>query len=181
MSCRSRSAGMLFVVVACALAVAVPALAQPVRARRTQAQPARKPPAVPQGFVGMNLSDPFFQPIVHQTAHFKTIVSAGVQSVRVVFNWAQAQPTDGGPISFDATDQVVEQAASHGLTVMPVVLYTPQWDAAPHADGTTAIPQDDGPYADYVKALALRYGPGGSYWLGPPPPPGPPPRVWGVP
>jgi arabinogalactan endo-1,4-beta-galactosidase len=171
---------MLFVAVACALAVAVPALAMQTRAQRTRAHQARKPAAVPQGFVGMNLSDPFFDPSVDQTAQFKTIVSAGVQSVRVVFNWAQAQPTDGGPISFDATDQVVEQAASHGLTVLPVVLYTPAWDAAPHANGTTAIPKDDGPYADYVKALVLRYGPGGSYWLAHPTVRRLPIRLWQI-
>src|SRR5262245_40445434 len=103
MSCRSRSAGMLVAIV-CALGLSIPA------ATSARAHQARKLAAVPQGFVGMNLSDPFFDPTVDQAAQFKTIVSAGVQSVRVVFNWAQAQPTDGGPISFDVTDQAVAQA-----------------------------------------------------------------------
>ena len=120
---------------------------------------------MPGGFVGMNLPGLVFDPSVDQAMQFKTMVSAGVQSVRGVFSWAQAQPTDGGPISFDATDQIVAQAASHGLTVLPVVIYTPEWDAGAHIDGTLSIPADDGPYADYVKALALRYGPGGSFWL----------------
>ena len=130
---------MLFVAIACALAVAIPAGAS------ARAQQARKPPpAVPQGFVGMNLSDPFFDASVDQAAQFRTIVS----------------------ISFDATDQVVAQAASHGLSVLPVVLYAPAWDAAPRTDATSlAVPADDRPYADYVRALVLRYGPGGSYWL----------------
>ena len=165
---------MLCVAIACALILAAPAMTS------AHAHQARKPAAVPQGFVGMNLSEPFFDPRVDQSAQFKTMVSAGVQSVRVVFSWAQAQPTDGGPISFDATDQVVEQAASHGLRVLPVVLYTPEWDAAPHADGTTAIPADDGLYADYVKALVLRYGPGGSYWLAHPDVRRMPIRMWQI-
>ena len=100
MSCRSRSAWMLVLATACAMALAVLA-ATSARAHGPRHQ-ARKPPPVPQGFVGMNLSDPFFDPRVDQTAQFKTMVSAGVESVRVVFNWAQAQPTDGGPISFDS-------------------------------------------------------------------------------
>src|SRR3977135_966267 len=111
MSRRSRFAGMLLVATACAVLLIAPG-ATSARGHKT-----RKPAPVPQGFVGMNLSDPFFDPSVDQTAQFKTIVSAGVQSVRVVFNWAQAQPTDGGPISLDATDHVVAQAASPGLTV----------------------------------------------------------------
>jgi arabinogalactan endo-1,4-beta-galactosidase len=173
---------MLCAAVACALLLAAitSALALGAPAASARAHQARKPPAVPQGFVGMNLSEPFFDPRVDQAAQFKTIVSSGVQSVRVVFSWAEAQPTDGGPISFDATDQVVEQAASHGLTVMPVVLYTPDWDAAPHADGLTAIPSDDGPYADYVKALVLRYGPGGSFWLAHPTVRRLPIRMWQI-
>src|SRR5262249_6296062 len=146
---------LLFAAIACALAVAAP------KATSARSHKARRPAPVPQGFVGMNLSEPFFDPRVDQSAQFDTMVSAGVQSVRVVFSWAEAQPTDGGPISFDATDQVVEQAASRGLRVLPVVLYTPEWDAASHSDGTTAIPADDGPYADYVKALVLRYRPRG--------------------
>jgi arabinogalactan endo-1,4-beta-galactosidase len=165
---------MLSAAIACALALATPA------ATSARARQASKPAPVPQGFVGMNLSDPFFDPRVDQSAQFKTIVSAGVQSVRAVFSWAQAQPSDGGPISFDATDQVVGQAASHGLTVLPVVLYVPNWDAAPHPDWTTAIPADDGPYADYVKALVLRYGPGGSYWLAHPDVRRMPIRMWQI-
>jgi arabinogalactan endo-1,4-beta-galactosidase len=173
---------MLVVAVACALlfagvATAV-ALAPP--AAKSAAKKARRPAAVPQGFVGMNLSEPFFDPRVDQLKQFNTMVSAGVQSVRVVFSWPEAQPTDGGPISFDATDQVVTQAASHGLRVLPVVLYAPDWDAAPHADGTTAIPADDGPYADYVKALVLRYGPGGSFWLAHPALRPMPIRMWQI-
>ena len=151
---------MLVAAIACAVALLVP-LATSAGARR-----AAKPPVVPQGFVGMNLSDPFFDARVDQAAQFKTMVSAGVQSLRVVFNWAQAQPVDGGPISFAVTDQVVAQAAARGLSVMPVVLYTPDWDAAPRTDATSlAIPADDAPYAAYVRALALRYGPDGSFWL----------------
>jgi arabinogalactan endo-1,4-beta-galactosidase len=165
---------MLLVGSACAVLLIAPG-ATSARGHKTP-----KPGAVPQGFVGMNLSEPFFDPRVDEAGQFKTMVAAGVQSVRVVFNWAAAQPTNGGPVDFTVTDQAVELAASHGLTVLPVVLYTPEWDAAPHPSGSTAIPSDDGPYADYVKALVLRYGPGGSYWLSHPSVRRLPIRMWQI-
>ena len=165
---------LVFAATACTRALAMPT------ATSSRAYTAMNLPAMPQGFVGMNLSDPFFDPSVDQTAQFKTMVSAGVESVRVVFNWAQAQPANGGPISFAMSDQVVAQAARHGLTVMPVVLYTPEWDAAPHPPWALAPPVDDGPYADYVKALVLRYGPNGSFWLAHPTIRRMPIRLWQI-
>jgi hypothetical protein len=119
---------------------------------------------VPKGFVGMNLNPPFFDKAVKESAQLATMVSSGVESVRVVFNWAAAQPQENGPISFAGTDQIVGLAAARGMTVLPTVLYTPNWAAAPHPSITLAIPKSNAPYAAYVKALAQRYGPHGSYW-----------------
>lgn len=76
------------------------------------------------------------------------MVSAGVQSIRVTFNWGTAQPfpsfkalsaagfdptaydnVGGVPTAFDAIDKVVVDAASRGIRVLPVVIYAPSWDA----------------------------------------------------
>ena len=109
-----------------------------------------------------------------------TMVGAGVESVRAAFNWAAAQPTEAGPYDFSQTDMIVGDAARDGLTVLPVVLYTPSWDARPNPSGTIAIPQDDAPYAAYLTALVKRYGPNGTYWADNPALPKRPIREWQI-
>lgn len=139
-------------------------------ASQTAAGAARKPagaartPTVPSRFVGMNLDGPLVDKPVNLPAVLRRMVSSGVGSVRVVFDWAQAQPQQAGPIDFSQTDRLVSRAAVRGLTVLPVIIYAPAWDSAAHVPGTYAPPADDGPYAAYAAALVHRYGPRGSFW-----------------
>jgi len=122
------------------------------------------PAATPFGFVGMNVDGPLLDAGVNLSPVFTRMESAGVETVRTTFNWAAAQPYQDGPIDFGQTDALVGAAAARGMTVLPVIIYTPDWDAAPHDPGTLANPVDDAPYAAYAAALVHRYGPRGSYW-----------------
>jgi hypothetical protein len=140
------------------------ALITPGAVARTSSAGAVKGPPVPSGFVGMNVDVPLLSSPMMLPAALGRMVASGVESLRITFNWSAAQPVANGPIDFTQTDQVVGQAAQRGLTVMPVVLYAPAWDATPHLVGALAAPASDAPYADYVRALVDRYGPRGSYW-----------------
>ena len=168
------------------LAVAVGVLWLMIVASASAASTASPPvaispvPKVPSSFVGVNVDGPLAggQPNLPQA--MSTMVGTGVASVRVAFNWAAAQPTEGGPYDFSATDMIVGDAAQEGLTVLPAVLYTPYWDARPNPAGTIAIPQDDAPYAAYLSALVGRYGPSGSYWAENPSLPKRPIREWQI-
>jgi hypothetical protein len=108
------------------------------------------------------------------------MVANGVQSIRVAFSWAAAEPVenedqipapyesyftdvDGHPIDFSATDAVVDAAARLHVTILPTILYTPSWDAERNPTGI-AMPKRDAPYAAYAAALVQRYGPGGVFW-----------------
>jgi hypothetical protein len=139
---------------------------------------------VPNGFVGVNLDGPPLSPFDHVNlaAQFASMARSGVQSVRVTFSWAAAQPyasladvpagqagdfTPGAgsvPTSFAATDQIVQLAAEHGLSVRPVVIYTPRWDSGRHHGAGLSAPKRDRPYGDYLTTLIARYGPAGSFW-----------------
>jgi hypothetical protein len=118
---------------------------------------------VPRGFFGamwdgsvVNASDGV------QDEQWALMSRTGVESVRAVFSWEDAQPTAGSPISFSRTDQVVTLALEHGMRLLPVVLATPRWAAAyPHS---FSPPRDAGDYGDYLQALVLRYGPEGDFW-----------------
>jgi hypothetical protein len=110
------------------------------------------------------------------------MVADGVDTIRVAFYWSAAQPyakwsevpsedtqsyTDVGgvPTAFGATDRIVALAAARGLTVLPVVLAAPSWDARRNRGGM-ATPAHTGPYTDYLTALVRRYGSHGSFWKG---------------
>jgi len=142
------------------LILATVAAARPAHRLNRVATPA----ATPFGFIGMNVDGPLLGAGVKLTPIFSGMESTGVETVRTTFNWAAAQPIQGGPIDFARTDALVGAAAARGMTVLPVIIYVPSWDAAPHDQGTLANPVDDAPYADYAAALVHRYGPHGSYW-----------------
>jgi arabinogalactan endo-1,4-beta-galactosidase len=162
------------------VAIALAAVSPCAARLATQARSAAAP--VPQGFVGVDIDGPLLSPqanvnLAHQ---LDTMATSGVESVRVAFNWAAAQPyhhwadvpsgqsndfvnVGGVPTSFAATDQIVGLAAQHGLTVLPTVLYSPVWDAKPNRHGY-APPAKAAPYASYLTALVDRYGPHGTFW-----------------
>lgn len=147
---------------------------------------------VPRGFVGMMVDGPLFPRTdrhVNLGAQLDRMVASGVESIRVVFDWTIAQPypswsdvppadraqfTDAGgiPTRFGPLDQLVALAAQRRLAVLPVVLYTPWWDAARHPSTSFPTPRDPQPYANFLTALIDRYGPHGSFWRdhGPPDP-----------
>jgi hypothetical protein len=190
---RPRLTGLLLVllpalVLAAALATQAGAAGQQLAA----------PGPVPQGFVGVDVDGPMFGPDtpINFTNQLKTMVVSGVQSVRVAFSWAAAQPyeteaavpdaqtasfTDVGgvPTSFQFTDMVVGDAARDRITVLPTALYAPQWDAVTNSSGV-AYPRQAAPYAAYLTALIGRYGPHGSFWRENPGIPKMPIRSWQI-
>src|SRR6201999_2241394 len=100
---------------------------------------------------------------INFSTQLKTMVASGVQSVRVAFSWAAAQPyktdadvpddqtgnfTDVGgvPTSFQFTDMIVGDAARDRITVLPTALYAPQWDAANNSNGV-GYPRQYAPHA----------------------------------
>jgi hypothetical protein len=138
---------------------------------------------VPSGFVGMNIDGPMLtgQDGVAQPSQFGVMHSNGVRSIRAVFSWSVAQPyaswaqvpagqsgfvngAGGIPTNFAGTDQIVQLAAAHGMTVLPTVIDTPDWDAAPRSGLGLAQPRDNAAYGRYLTTLIQRYGPRGSFW-----------------
>jgi hypothetical protein len=148
-----------------------------------QASARTAPAAVPRGFVGVDIDGPLFShdDVVSLNNQMSSMVSNGIESVRVAFNWAAAQPYSswsqvpagdkadfvtgpaGRPISYTGTDAVVADAARHGLTVLPTLLYAPGWDAAKNPHGFNT-PKRNAPFAEFAAAMVHRYGPHGSFW-----------------
>jgi hypothetical protein len=162
------------------------------------ASAAPAPAAVPPGFVGVDVDGPMVASSagINLAQQLDLMVRSGVESVRVPFSWAQAQPysswsqvpagqtgqfVDAGgiPTSFAATDQIVQLAAQRGLRVLPTVIYAPSWDARVRPVWL-AVPRRPVPYAAYLTALIGRYGPRGSFWAEHPDLPRQPIRAWQI-
>jgi Glycosyl hydrolase catalytic core len=118
-------------------------------------------------------------PAAVQDAEWARMAHSGVQTTRVVFSWAAAQPEDGQPPSFAATDAIVRRAAQNGIDLLPIVIYTPVW-ARQERSYTASPPADPGPYVTYLRALVGRYGPSGSFWTENPGVPKRPLRTWQI-
>jgi hypothetical protein len=112
---------------------------------------------------------------------FAAMARHGVQSVRMAFSWAEAQPyaswadvpadqisnfvdVGGVPTDWTPTDELVNLAALYRLRLLPVVMYAPGWDSATNIHGIPA-PALASPYANFLTALIQRYGPNGAYWV----------------
>jgi hypothetical protein len=149
---------------------------------RSLAPPVRVLAPTPPGFVGVDTDGPLLDPAsdLNLGRQLDQMVASGVESVRVAFDWAAAQPfessaevpadqatefTDVGgvPTEFATTDELVGLAAQRGLTLLPTVLYAPRWDARTNRGGLST-PAKTAPYASYLTALVRRYGPHGSFW-----------------
>ncbi len=151
---------------------------------------------VPAGFVGMDVGGPFFYPDFDQTGQMNLMRADGVRTVSTLFDWESMQPyksfsqvpagsasqfqnIGGVPTDFASADAFVTQAASHHMTVLPVVEYAPQWDAR-NAGNSGSPPRSDAPYGAFMRALVNRYGPSGSFWRANPSLPREPIRAWQI-
>jgi hypothetical protein len=115
----------------------------------------------PSGFFGTVIDEP----AAIRPDQLALMRSSGVETIRVVFNWDQAQPAPGVP-NFAALDQTVGLASQAGLKILPIVLYTPRWASGKPLAGNYYLyaPRKTSYYTGFLRALVARYGPHGSFW-----------------
>lgn len=178
--------------VATVLVAVLGSLPAPALARRSSPAP------VPFGFVGMDVDQPVWpNPQIDLASQLDVMVASGVDSVRAVFDWSVAQPysswsqvpageqgqfvDEGGiPTNFTDLDAIVAMTAQRGVALLPVVMNAPPWDGRTFPRGIVPIPRSPGPYANFMRALVLRYGPNGAFWRDNPQIPKAPIRMWQV-
>jgi hypothetical protein len=136
--------------------------------------------SVPRGWLGVQADGPLTEPGNPFASEWGLMAASGVENVRVAFDWRAAQPSEGGPIDFSATDAAVVAAAQQRLPVLPVVHRTPDWAAARPLDGAASAPQGTAAYTRFLTALVGRYGPAGSLWAERPELPRVPIRDWQI-
>jgi len=135
---------------------------------------------VPPGFFGSDWGgEVATADLATQDTEWGRMAESGVESARLVFNWAVAQPDRDAPPDFRITDVAVARAAQHGIRLLPVVIYAPSWARVfPARDNSP--PSDIDAYTAYLRALVARYGPTGRLWAERPDLPRRPLREWQI-
>jgi hypothetical protein len=118
--------------------------------------------SVPRGWLGVIADGPLTAGGAVD-GEWDLMASSGAESVRTAVYWPSVQREQGVPPDLTRFDAVILSTARRGLPVLPIVTGTPGW-AASRAGDETAPPRDPGLYADFLRTLVARYGPGGSLW-----------------
>jgi hypothetical protein len=145
------------------------------------AVPAAPARSVPRGFFGVMYDGGVEKSADNiQDGQWDLMASSGVETVRVVFDWAEAQPDGPGtPFDFRRTDGFVRRSALRNVDLLPVVFYAPRWARA-YPNRFTSPPRSRSDYVTYLAALVKRYGPEGTFWNEHPELPKRPVREWQI-
>jgi hypothetical protein len=106
----------------------------------------------------------------------------GVGIVRQPFDWSRVERSPG-EFDFDAYDGYVKQAATAGMSVLPILARPPQFRSSRPAGSTSRAmfpPASNAAYAAFVGAAVRRYGPTGTFWRSHPNVPFLPVHAWQV-
>jgi polysaccharide biosynthesis protein PslG len=137
--------------------------------------------SVPQGFFGVMYDNGIEKARDDvQDPQWDLMASSGVETVRTVFDWADAQPDGRGTaFDFERTDGIVRRATLRNMDVLPIVFYAPRWARA-YRNRFTSPPKSRSDYVTYLAALVERYGPDGTFWSEHPELPKRPLREWQI-
>ena len=124
--------------------------------------PARK---APQQFFGA-VWDAWMDPRINEDQRdwiFAHMAQNGIESVRVPFFWHWIQPKHNQSYQWWTADRLVLHAAKHGMTVMPIVMWSPKW-ARKYKHRLYSPPKSPSAYAAFLRVVIERYGPNGTFW-----------------
>jgi hypothetical protein len=133
------------------------------------ALPAAASAAPPPGFVGMTADDLYGNSGPYRDKGLAQLQAAGVQTLRVTFNWAAIEVA---PNSFDFSlyDGYVRDAAAHNITFLPVLVNSPDFYSKKPGTRFAYQPRDNADLARLATLMVDRYGPNGTVWQGNPNP-----------
>ncbi|HET8821772.1 MAG TPA: hypothetical protein VFM57_09515 [Thermoleophilaceae bacterium] len=125
--------------------------------------------APPAGFVGLSADDLLGNAGPYRDTALAQQRAAGVQLLRVAFNWAAIEVA---PNSFDFSiyDRYVREASSHNITILPVLVNAPDFYSVKPGTRFAYQPRDNADMARWATLLVNRYGPNGTLWQGDPNP-----------
>ena len=119
---------------------------------------------VPRTFYGIVPGAPLTQ------SDFNRMSNARVGSLRLLFYWPTIQPTHRGPLNWGSIDQAVAEAARAHISVLPVLVGTPAYEASGCTRHRCTVQirfktkSERRDWQAFVTAAARRYGRNGDFW-----------------
>lgn len=92
---------------------------------------------------------------------YEQAAAGGISWVREEFPWRIVEP-QRGVFDWRNTDGMMAATAAAGVNVLGIMGYSAGWAAS--GPDTSYPPTDPADYANYVRAVLLRYGAGGTFW-----------------
>jgi hypothetical protein len=130
---------------------------------------------VGRDYYGINFQQLREQSPAESSKHLTKIAKLGIHEMRVGFAWPRIEPLP--PVNgkhtyrWDAMDSEIRALAHHGIQAQANITQTPRWNADTSIVGaincnrsSSWTPLDIGPYGPLVKAIAARFGRGGTFW-----------------
>jgi hypothetical protein len=145
----TRRAFLAFAMLAAAVAMALPAVAV--------AKPAGR------DFIGITAEDVFAGDAGYRSANLQAQSSLGIGLIRQTFDWSTIERAPG-QYDFSYHDEFVAAAASHGITVLPILFRAPDFHIGKRRGNAACAPRSNRTMAAFAQALVRRYGPRGSLW-----------------
>jgi hypothetical protein len=94
------------------------------------------------------------------------VLETGALRLREDIGWEEVEPADD-EWEWADFDQLYSDAAERGMTILPVLYGSPCWAVPKETDPNdcwNTYPNSNAEYAEYVAAVAARYGPDGNFW-----------------
>jgi peptidoglycan hydrolase-like protein with peptidoglycan-binding domain len=113
--------------------------------------------------VGISLGSGFLElDSATQNQEFDSMVSLGVQWIRVDMQWKIVQAQNSSTYNWSQIDAAVAEANAHHLKVLAILDYAPAWAASSScAAGSNCAPAVPATFAAFAAAAAQRYDPEG--------------------
>ena len=118
--------------------------------------------APPRDFIGITAEDVFAGDDDYRTSNLSAMAAIGIGTIRQTFDWSQIERTPGA-YDFSYHDDFVAQASAHGIRILPLLFNAPAFHR-PDAGRITCPPRRMDAFASFARAVAQRYGRGGSLW-----------------
>jgi hypothetical protein len=91
------------------------------------------------------------------------MTTARIRTNRFVLKWGWVQPNRNS-FDWESADRFFGELASHGIRALPSLWGNPDWVGGSASTAPIGWPAGEQAWRGFLRAMVVRYGPGGSYW-----------------
>ena len=120
----------------------------------------------PFGFIGINAEEVTWEIPEAQDASLARMRANGITQLRLIWRWANVEQVRG-QLKWGQLDQITLAAARHDIKVLPLVGGETPWATSrPPGNDERCLfpPRDNTTFANWMRLVVERYGPGGHLW-----------------